>query len=139
ILHRSVSTSLSGMRRVLSREGIGVSDPLGFNDGYALAVTKNVRERYRLESISDLARHPDLRLGLTHEFLGRPDGWPGLVRHYGLDMRHVVGIQHELAYTALASGRIDATDIYTTDAQIERLGLTVLQDDRNFFPRYDAV
>ena len=139
ILHRSVSTSLSGMRRVLSREGIGVSDPLGFNDSYALAVTKNVRERYRLESISDLARHPELKLGLTHEFLGRPDGWPGLVRHYGLSMPHVLGIQHELAYTALERGRIDVTDIYTTDAEIEPLRLHVLRDDRGFFPRYDAV
>src|SRR2546428_352860 len=139
ILHRSVSTSLSGMRRALSREGIGVSDPLGFNDSYALAVTKNVRERYRLESISDLARHPELKLGLTHEFLGRPDGWPGLVRHYGLSMPHVLGIQHELAYTALERGRIDVTDIYTTDAEIERLRLHVLRDDRGFFPRYDAV
>jgi osmoprotectant transport system permease protein len=54
-------------------------------------------------------------------------------------MRHVRGIQHELAYEALASGMIDATDIYTTDAQIERLHLRVLEDDRRFFPRYDAV
>jgi osmoprotectant transport system permease protein len=54
-------------------------------------------------------------------------------------MRRVLGIQHELAYTALASGRIDVTDIYTTDAQIERLGLYTLEDDRSFFPRYDAV
>jgi osmoprotectant transport system permease protein len=54
-------------------------------------------------------------------------------------MRHVLGIQHELAYTALASGKIDVTDIYTTDAQIARLGLRVLEDDLGFFPRYDAV
>jgi len=80
-----------------------------------------------------------LKLGLTHEFLGRPDGWPGLVRHYGLSMPHVLGIQHELAYTALERGRIDVTDIYTTDAEIERLRLHVLRDDRGFFPRYDAV
>ena len=118
ILHRSVSTSLSGMRRALSREGIGVSDPLGFNDSYALAVTKNVRERYRLESISDLARHPELKLGLTHEFLGRPDGWPGLVRHYGLSMPHVLGIQ--------LTG-------------VEPFAIVYLSDDRGFFPRYDAV
>ena len=51
----------------------------------------------------------------------------------------MTGIQHEQAYAALASGKIDGTDIYTTDAQIERLGLRVLEDDRRFFPRYDAV
>ena len=139
ILHRPTSATLGEMREALAKEGIGVSDPLGFNDSYALAVTRDVHERYRLEAISDLARRPELRLGLTHEFLGRPDGWPGLVRHYGLSMPHVLGIQHELAYTALESGRIDVTDIYTTDAEIERLHLHVLRDDRAFFPRYDAV
>ncbi len=139
ILHSPGSTTLAGMRQALAGQGIGVSDPIGFNDSYALAVTGAVRDRYGLRTISDLARHPDLRLGLTHEFLGRPDGWPGLARAYGLKMRRVVGIQHELAYTALASGGIDITDIYTTDAQIERMGLHVLRDDRGFFPRYDAV
>ena len=139
VLHSPRRLDLQEMRRELSKQGLGVSDPLGFNDSYAIAVTREARARYGLRTISDLARHPDVRLGLTHEFLGRPDGWPGLTRHYGLQMPHVLGIQHELAYTALASGRIDATDIYTTDAQIERLGLTVLEDDRGFFPRYDAV
>jgi len=139
ILHRATPATLDEMRGALSKEGIGVSDPLGFNDSYALAVTPRVHERYRLETIGDLGRHPELRLGLTHEFLGRPDGWPGLVRHYGLSMPHVLGIQHELAYTALESGRIDVTDIYTTDAEIERLHLHVLRDDRGFFPRYEAV
>ena len=95
--------------------------------------------RDHLRTLSDLTRHPDLRLGLTHEFLGRQDGYPGLAARYGLAMHDVRGIQHELAYTALASGSIDVTDIYTTDAQIQRLGLRLLEDDRHFFPRYDAV
>src|SRR5207247_1064015 len=73
------------------------------------------------------------------EFLGRADGWPGLARRYGLTRARTSGIQHELAYGAIASGRIDVTDIYTTDAQIQHLGLVVLGDDRGFFPRYDAV
>ena len=139
ILHTPRPIGMPELRTALAKEGLGVSEPIGFNDSYALAVTRAVRERYALRTISDLGRHPELRLGLTHEFLGRPDGYPGLAAHYGLRMRNVLGIQHELAYTALASGRIDATDIYTTDAQIERLGLYVLEDDRGFFPRYDAV
>lgn len=139
ILHAPRTLTAAEMRTALARGGIGMSDPLGFNDSYALAVTAAVQDRYGLRTISDLARHPELRLGLTHEFLGRSDGYPGLARHYGLTMPHVLGIEHELAYAAIASGRIDVTDIYTTDAQIERLGLRVLLDDRGFFPRYDAV
>jgi osmoprotectant transport system permease protein len=139
ILHAPRASSLEEIRTELAGQGIGVSDPIGFNDSYALAVTAAVQRRLNLHSISDLAHHPELRLGLTHEFLGRSDGYPGLARHYGLAMPHVLGIEHELAYAALASGRIDVTDIYTTDAQIERLGLRVLEDDRRFFPRYDAV
>jgi len=139
ILHAPRTMSPAEMRAALAREGIGMSEPLGFNDSYALAVPAAVQKRYGLRTISDLATHPDLRLGLTHEFLGRSDGYPGLASHYGLTMPHVLGIEHELAYAALASGRIDVTDIYTTDAQIQRLGLAVLEDDRRFFPRYDAV
>ena len=139
LLHRSGAAAADSMRGELARLGLAMSDPIGFNDGYAIAMPESVAARLGIRTVSDLARHPDLRLGLTHEFLGRADGYPGLARHYGLRMRHVLGIQHELAYTALASGRIDATDIYTTDAQIARLGLRVLEDDRRFFPRYDAV
>jgi len=139
VLHTPRTMTPPEMRAALARDGIGMSNPLGFNDSYALAVTAAVQKRYGLHTISDLAAHPELRIGLTHEFLGRADGYPGLARHYGLTMPHVVGLEHELAYAALASGRIDVTDIYTTDAQIERLGLRVLEDDRRFFPRYDAV
>ncbi|HEV8128461.1 MAG TPA: glycine betaine ABC transporter substrate-binding protein [Candidatus Eisenbacteria bacterium] len=139
ILQTHGALSPQEMRAELAKRGIAMSDPIGFDDSYAIAVSDSAANRYGLAKISDLLRHPELRLGLTHEFLGRPDGWPGLARAYGLRMRDVRGIQHELAYEAVASGMIDATDIYTTDAQIERLHLRVLEDDRRFFPRYDAV
>lgn len=127
------------MRAFLAKEGVGMGDPLGFNDGYALAVMPATQKKYGLYKISDLARHPDLRLAFTHEFVGRKDGWAGLAQHYGLAMNNVRGIQHELAYQAIASGQIDLMEIYTTDAQIQRIGLKLLEDDRQFFPRYDAV
>ena len=139
VLHSPRPLTIPEIAEELKKQGLGISEPIGFNDSYAIAVTRAARERYGLETLSDLAKHPEVRLGMTHEFLGRPDGWPGLAKRYGLTMRNIVGIQHELAYTALASGRIDGTDIYTTDAQIERLGLTVLKDNLGFFPRYDAV
>jgi len=92
-----------------------------------------------VQTIGDLAKHPGLRLGFTHEFLGRKDGFPGLAARYGLAQVGVRGLQHELAYEALRTGSIDVLDVYTTDAQIERLGLVLLEDELRFFPRYDAV
>lgn len=139
ILHSPRPLTIAELRAAIAPLGLGISDPIGFNNGYAVAVTETVARRLSLRTLSDLARHPEVRLGLTHEFLGRPDGYPGLAAHYGLRMPQVSGIQHELAYQALASQAIDGTDIYTTDAQIARLGLRLLEDDLHFFPRYDAV
>jgi osmoprotectant transport system permease protein len=131
--------SMQQMRSQLAREGLGISDSLGFNDGYALAVTQSTAAKYGLGKMSELAAHPELRFGFTHEFLERKDGWPGLAAHYGLTTKNVGGIEHALAYEAIRSRQIDVMEIYTTDAQIQRLGLKILEDDRRFFPRYDAV
>ena len=131
--------SLEEMRRALAPQGLGISDSLGFNDGYALATTRATAARYGLKRISDLRRQRGLRLAFTHEFVERKDGWRGLARHYGLTGMTARGIQHDLAYEALRNGQIDVTEVYTTDTQIERLALVTLVDDRDFFPRYDAV
>jgi osmoprotectant transport system permease protein len=127
------------MRAALGEADLAMSDPLGFNDGYALAVSGETAARLGLKAISDLKAHPELRFGFTHEFLGRADGFPGLSRHYGLAPEDLRGVQHELAYEALARGQLDVVDIYTTDPQIEKLSLVLLRDDLAFFPRYDAV
>jgi osmoprotectant transport system permease protein len=139
ILKTKERLSVSEIDERLRPRGIAITKPLGFNDGYALATTRGIASRDRLVRVSDLKAHPSLRLGFTHEFLGRPDGYPGLSRRYGLDLRDVRGVQHELAYEGLASGQLDVTDIYTTDPQIEKLSLVLLDDDLRFFPRYDAV
>ena len=78
------------------------------------------------------------RLGLSNEFIGRADGWQGLAARYGL-RQAPTGLDHGLAYDAIAGGQVDVIDIYTTDAKIGHLGLNVLQDDKAYFPRYDAV
>ena len=139
ILKTKARLQLSDIREALAGSGIGMSDPLGFNDGYALAVTRSTAARRGLRTISDLIAHPELRAGFTHEFLGRADGYPGLSARYGLALTDVRGIQHELAYRAIAGAQIDLMEIYTTDPQIEELSLVLLDDDRAFFPRYDAV
>ncbi len=126
-------------RQALAALGIGMSERLGFDDSYALATLPAIATKSSVRSLSDLARHPELRLGLSHEFIGRKDGLPGLTARYGLSAEGVRGVQHELAYEALRTGSIDVLDVYTTDAQIERMGLLLLDDDKAFFPRYDAV
>ncbi|MBX3188130.1 MAG: ABC transporter permease subunit [Labilithrix sp.] len=123
----------------LSRRGLAISKPLGFENTYALAVTQKEAAALGLSKLSDLAAHPELRVTLSHELMGRRDGWPGLAERYGLKPATLTAIDHALAYEAIAKGSADVIDVYTTDAKIARFGLTVLDDDRRFFPRYDAV
>ena len=130
--------SLSELNQALAPLGLAVGVPLGFNNGYALAMRREQAAALGISSLSDLARHPQLRYGLSNEFVGRADGWPGLAQRYALQTRPR-GLDHGLAYEAMAQQHIDVMDIYTTDAKIDDLGLLVLQDDQAYFPRYDAV
>jgi osmoprotectant transport system permease protein len=126
------------LRAALAKRGVLMGRRLGFEDSYALGVREDVADRLNLRNISDLARHPELRIGVSDEFLNRPDGWPGLKARYGLPQT-VRGMDHALAYRGLEAGSLDVADLYTTDAEIRRLGLRVLADDRRHFPRYEAV
>ena len=127
------------MRDLLRKKGIGMSKSLGFSNTYALALTRKRTAELGISRISDLKRLPELRLALTHEFLDRADGWPALKRHYDLQQSDVVGVDHDVAYRQLLAGEIDIIDVYSTDAMIRRGDLVLLEDDRSFFPRYDAV
>ncbi len=138
ILKNPRPTDLATMRRRLAEQGLGVGVPLGFQNTYALAMTAARARELGVRRVGDLAAHGELVFGLSHEFLGRADGWPGLAARYGLKQRPT-GIDHGIAYDALAAGRIAVTDIYSTDAKIASLGLLVLDDDQQYFPRYDAV
>ena len=123
----------------LAAQGLAMSRSLGFSNGYALAMRADVAKRLGIAAISDLAKHPELAIGLSNEFVDRQDGWPALARAYGFGDLKIRGIDHDLAYRALAADQIAVTDAYTTDAEIAAYDLVVLRDDRNFFPRYDAV
>ena len=138
ILKREGPVSLAELDAALAPQGLGVAVPLGFNNSYALALRGVDAVGLGVRTLSDLPRHPALRLGLSHEFLGRADGWPGLARAYQLPQQPR-SLDHGLAYEALAGRQVDVIDIYATDAKIERLGLAVLGDDRGYFPRYEAV
>jgi osmoprotectant transport system permease protein len=139
ILGGAAVPGLGALRDSLRALGIGMTEPLGFDNTYAIGMRAPDAERLGIATISDLADHPDLALGFTNEFMDRPDGWPGLRAAYRLPHRDVRGLDHDLAYRGLESGTIAATDLYSTDAEIRLYDLRVLRDDRGFFPDYQAV
>jgi osmoprotectant transport system permease protein len=139
ILKLDAVPPLAELNARLAPMGLAAGVPLGFNDTYALAMRGDDAKASGITKLSDLRAHPDLRLGLTQEFIGRADGWPGLARTYDLPFGTPRGLDHGIAYEALAGKQVDVIDIYSTDAKIGKYGLAVLADDRNYFPRYDAV
>lgn len=115
-------------------------DPLGFNNTYALAMSQRRADQLGIHKISDLARHPDLRAGFASEFLARADGWPGLQAKYGLRFGDgPLAMEAGLMYQAAAVGQVDVISAYSTDGRIDTLALVVLEDDRQFFPPYEAA
>jgi osmoprotectant transport system permease protein len=129
---------LDAINARLAPMGLAARFPLGFSNSYAIGMREADAAKLGLSRLSDLARAPALVLGLSHEFLGRRDGWPGMKAAYALP-QSPRGLDHGLAYEALAAGQVQAIDLYTTDAKIAREGVRVLEDDKAFFPRYDAV
>lgn len=127
------------LRAALAERGVRMSLPLGFDDTYAIGMREDVAARLGIRKLSDLRQHPELKLGFSNEFMERVDGWPGLRDRYALPQRDVRGLDHALAYRAIASGEIDATELYSTDAEIRAYHLRMLQDDQKFFPPYRCV
>ncbi len=125
-------------RLLKTKYGLELLPTFGFNNTYALAVRQDVARKYGLRSISDLREHPELRFAFSHEFLHRKDGWGPLAEAYQLN-HSPRGIEHGLIYAAIEGGKIDVIDAWTTDAEIQRYDLVLLEDDRDFFPVYMAA
>jgi osmoprotectant transport system permease protein len=118
-----------------------VSAPLGFDNTFAILVRGEDARRFNLKTISDAARYaPQWRAGFGHDFVSRADGYPGFSRVYGL---HFAEAPREMAldltYTALASHKVDLIAGNSTDGRIAALDLVQLEDDRHYFPPYEAV
>ncbi|GHG87282.1 glycine betaine ABC transporter substrate-binding protein [Comamonas sp. JC664] len=129
----------AALREALAESGLRMSEPLGFNNTYALGMKEAEAQRLGIRRISDLKEHPELRFGFSNEFMDRADGWPALRSRYQLPQRDVRGLDHDLAYRGMESGALQLTDLYSTDAEIVAYGLRVLEDDLGHFPAYDAV
>jgi osmoprotectant transport system permease protein len=139
ILKSNEKISLEQVNDELKRQfNLEISSPYGFNNTYALTITKETAGKYKIKNISDLKSHNELSFALSYEFLKRKDGWENLASVYNLPQRPV-GIEHGLAYNALVEGKIQLTDAYSTDGEIPKYNLVVLEDDKNFFPKYLAV
>lgn len=139
ILRMPPGTTAGEMGEQLAKSGVGMTSELGFNNTYALVMRRDVAAEKQIRTIGDLRNHPDLKFGLTHEFLDRRDGWKPLMESYRLSGQNVIGIDHGLGYEALRKRSIDVKDAYSTDAKIGENDLVVLADDLQFFPQYKAV
>jgi osmoprotectant transport system permease protein len=127
-------------RRFADEYGVRWLPPLGFQNTYAIAVTRATAGKYHLRTLSDLAREgPRLTAGFTADFIGRSDGLVGLSRVYGLHPRAVRPLAPAVKYQALVSGAVDVIDGYSTDGLLARYDLVTLIDDRHFFPPYEAA
>jgi glycine betaine/choline ABC-type transport system substrate-binding protein len=145
ILHRPQQSDrravMDEVRRDYERRGLRWGPALGFENTFAMIVRRADAQRLPLRTISDLARVADtFRPGFGYEFVERPDGWPGLERHYRLHFTQAPQTMDlGLTYRALAADKIDLIAGNSTDGLIDTLGLVVLEDDRHFFPPYDAA
>jgi osmoprotectant transport system permease protein len=134
--------SQDDIQAALLKLNLVMSEPLGFNNTYALAVKESFAERNGLRTISDLVRmRGSIRAAFSYEFMDREDGYPGLAARYHLNLipKNVNRMEHSLTYQAVDQNAVDVIDIYSTDAKIRKFNLRVLQDDLGYFPTYQAV
>jgi osmoprotectant transport system substrate-binding protein len=123
------------------RFGVAVTEPLGFNNSFAVVVRGDDARRLQLKTISDLARQaPRWRMGVGYEFLERPDGVAGLAKTYGLHFAEQPRVMDlGLLYRALDTNQVDVVVGSSTDGLIQARGFVVLEDDKHYFPPYDAA
>ncbi len=141
VLKNTKLVKFEDIQAELAKKKLVMSQSLGFNNTYALAARREFAEKNGLRKISDLRKLPvKSRVGFSHEFMTRDDGYTGIQKAYGLSIdKNISTIAHTLGYEAIGKGELDITDVYSTDAKIKTLDLVVLEDDLAFFPRYDAV
>ena len=139
---RNPQSVLATVRRLYdAKYGVNVGAPLGFENTFAMVIRGEDARRYQLSKLSQAAQYaPQWRLGVGYEFEQRPDGLPGLSAAYGLRFREPPRtMELGLLYRALNAHQVDMIAGNSTDGPIHAFGLTVLQDDRRYFPPYQAV
>ncbi len=132
--------SVEELKSVLRRDyQVGMTRTLGFDNSFALGMREEKARLLGISKLSDLKGFSNLKFGLSHEFLSRSEGWPSIQKVYQIIGQNPIGIEHELAYRAMSEGKLDVTDLYSTDAEIPYYEIRVLDDDLKSFPSYEAV
>jgi glycine betaine/choline ABC-type transport system substrate-binding protein len=146
VLHHTAGPTADSVARAVAAEyrqrwSLVWLPGFGFNNTFAVAVRQQDAERYGLNAISDLTKvATHWHAGFGYEFLNRADGYPGLAAAYGLKFAAPpISMDLGLTYRALADGKIDVIAGNSTDGQLEALHLVALEDDRHFFPPYQAA
>lgn len=112
---------------------------LGFNNTYGLAISQSYAQKKNISSFTELANQSsDFTFGAEFDFFERTDAFPGLKKAYPFQFKKLEEMDINLRYKAFEEGKINAVDVFTTDAQIKKLNLRVLKDDQNYFPNYEA-
>jgi len=140
-VNTNASAVFTAVRDLYARTGRTLLPPLGFNNTFAILVRGADARARGLKTIEDLAAEaPHWRAGFGYEFVGRPDGYPGMARAYGLQFPAPPRVMDlTLSYRALASGQVDVIAGDATAGLIKGLDLFQLDDNRHYFPPYDAA
>jgi glycine betaine/choline ABC-type transport system substrate-binding protein len=145
ILHHAPVTDPKAVYDQVQKEysqqfNLWVSAPLGFDNTFAILVRGEDVRRLNLKTISEAAKYsPQWTAGFGHDFINRQDGYPGFSKTYGLTFRNVSDMALDLTYTALSSHKVDMIAGNSTDGRIAALDLVQLEDDKRYFPPYEAV
>lgn len=128
------------LRAEYKNKNLVISEPLGFNNTYGLAVSKKIADEYNVKTFSDLANISDkLTFGAEYDFFEREDGYKLLQKEYGMDFGKTVDLDIGLKYDAIAQEKIDVVNVFTTDGRLEDSGVIVLEDDKEMYPSYKCV
>jgi osmoprotectant transport system permease protein len=129
------------VQKAYARLGLTAFPSLGFNNTFAIVIRQSDAEKYHLKTLSQAARFtPNWKAGFGYEFLARQDGFPGLAEAYGLKFAETPqAMELGLLYRALADRQVDLVAGNSTDGSIPVLNLSVLEDDRRYFPPYEAI
>lgn len=131
-------TSLPQLKKMLNKTNLDLLDPFGFNNTYAIVMRKDFAHENNIQNISSLKNHPNLLGAFSGEFQKRSDGWNELKNIYNLS-NSIRTIEIPLSYEALHNKKVDFSEAYSTEPLIKKYDFVILEDNLNFFPKYEAI